>query len=388
MATRLPAIDFVGLLNRVQAHNEKHKLLAERVEQCAKLLLDASQKVGRSHSGSWFGWHAEVYFANLSEPPLENRFSVEWGEVSSEHWRHPSIEQVEKRIEELAGAEFSSLKKDAQELADAMRAIQNDHVAELAPIHNVVGFEKEKALLDKLDGFKWEESKHRDWVRLMQDAAPRMTRDTDAGMQGFKVPPHVQCGAKAYDALAKAKSAVEFWTISVRLLKQLQVQASASMPESSLSGDALQGVLNICKRFNVIAKQLESRHDSRDTITISDEYDVQDLLHSLLRLHFDDVRREEPTPSFAGGSARIDVLIKSARIVIEAKMTRSNLKDKEIGNELLQDIARYKEHPDCSVLVCFVYDPLRLLKNPRGLEADLEKESSDRLAVKAIVTPP
>ena len=36
-------------------------------------------------------------------------------------------------------------------------------------------------------------------------------------------------------------------------------------------------------RFYQVARQLRSRHDERPTLDISDEYDVQDLLHSLLK---------------------------------------------------------------------------------------------------------
>ena len=53
-------------------------------------------------------------------------------------------------------------------------------------------------------------------------------------------------------------------------------------------------------------------------------------------------------------------------------MVRDGLRDREIGDELLQDIARYKDHPDCSTLVCFVYDPKGHLKNPHGLASDIE----------------
>lgn len=103
-------------------------------------------------------------------------------------------------------------------------------------------------------------------------------------------------------------------------------------------------------RFNLVANQLKRRHGNRATIKISDEYDVQDLLHALLKLHFDDVRAEEYVPSYAGGASRIDFLLKDEKIAIEVKMTRDNLKDKEIGEELVTDITRYKEHPDCKTL--------------------------------------
>ena len=124
----------------------------------------------------------------------------------------------------------------------------------------------------------------------------------------------------------------------------------------------------------------------RPTIEINDEYDVQDLLEALLKLHFDDVRAEEWTPSYAGGANRIDFLLKEEEIAIEVKMTRDNLKDKEVGEQLIIDIAKYRAHPNCKVLYCFVYDPNRVIRNPTGLTRDLEKLGAD-FKVKVYIRP-
>ena len=63
---------------------------------------------------------------------------------------------------------------------------------------------------------------------------------------------------------------------------------------------------SIFMHFSRFAKSLESRHDSRETIKIKDEYDVQDLLEGVLWLFVDDVRPEVCTPMYAGGNSRID----------------------------------------------------------------------------------
>lgn len=146
-------------------------------------------------------------------------------------------------------------------------------------------------------------------------------------------------------------------------------------------------ISNIIEHFNACAIQLKRRHAGRNTLIISDEYDVQDLLHALLKLHFSDVRPEEWTPSYAGNSNRMDFLLKEAHIAIEVKMTRDNLKDKEIGNQLIIDIAKYRQHPDVDTLYCFVYDPNAILHNPVGLENDLNKHSTDNFSVKVFVRP-
>jgi hypothetical protein len=146
-------------------------------------------------------------------------------------------------------------------------------------------------------------------------------------------------------------------------------------------------MLSFLDRFHRFAKQLESRHDGRTTLKIADEYDVQDLLHALLYLEFDNICEEEPTPSFAGRSERMDLILKNEKIVLEAKMTRDRLGRKEIGDQLILDIAHYQQHNDCETLVCFVYDPERRIPNRTGLIQDLEGKSTERLKVVVRVAP-
>lgn len=142
----------------------------------------------------------------------------------------------------------------------------------------------------------------------------------------------------------------------------------------------------ICNRFHLVARQLNSRHSDRETLHIADEYDVQDLLHALLRIHFDDIRPEEWTPSYAGSCSRVDFLLKQEQIIVEVKKTRASLKAREIGEQLIVDIQKYRRHLDCKVLVCFVYDPEGYVSNPKGLEHDLNSEDSDFL-VRVLIVP-
>jgi hypothetical protein len=150
--------------------------------------------------------------------------------------------------------------------------------------------------------------------------------------------------------------------------------------------DPAASIARICERIPLIIRQLRERHDSRDAHDVQDEYDLQDLLHALLHLFFDDVRPEEYTPSYAGKAARMDFFLKDESIVIEAKMTRKGLGAKELGDELIIDIARYQAHSGCKMLFCLVYDPEHRVKNPRGIEADLSQQDND-FQVKVFVVP-
>lgn len=149
---------------------------------------------------------------------------------------------------------------------------------------------------------------------------------------------------------------------------------------------ALQKIEKICHRFHLVAKQLRARRENKTAFNIDDEYDVQDLLHALLKVEFDDIRPEEHTPSYASNSSRMDFLLKQEKIVIETKKTRKGLGSRELGQELIIDIEKYKVHPDCHVLVCFVYDPDDKISNPRGVENDLNRHE-ELFQVKVIIAP-
>jgi hypothetical protein len=145
-------------------------------------------------------------------------------------------------------------------------------------------------------------------------------------------------------------------------------------------------IVALCRRFPLFVDRLQVRQRGRAPLAVKDEYDVQDLLRAILTLHFDDVRPEECTPSYAGNASRVDFYLPRERIIVEAKMTRNNLGQKEVANELVIDAARYAQMPTVDTLICVVYDPERKCTNPRTLENDVEA-SAGRLKVRAIVCP-
>jgi hypothetical protein len=150
--------------------------------------------------------------------------------------------------------------------------------------------------------------------------------------------------------------------------------------------DAIFIVEQMCSRFHLAARQLRARHENRETLNVQDEYDVQDLMHALLHIYFEDIRSEEYTPSYAGKSTRMDFLLKREAVVIEVKKTRPSLGPKELSAQLIEDIQRYKSHPDCQTLICFVYDPDGYIPNPRGIESDLKRDG-DPFPVRVLIRP-
>ena len=117
---------------------------------------------------------------------------------------------------------------------------------------------------------------------------------------------------------------------------------------------------------------LTHRRKGVQPLSFGNEYDVQDLLHALLRPWIGDIRPEEFTPSYAGSSTRMDFLLPAHELVIETKIVRDRTHAKRIGDELIIDIEHYRRHPSCRTLWCVVYDPDHLITNAQGLRDDLD----------------
>ena len=164
------------------------------------------------------------------------------------------------------------------------------------------------------------------------------------------------------DVSKKLDAAIEYLNVIYR-------SSATNQPEGVAAAK------RICNRLGEVASQLRSRGRKRTPLILEDEYDVQYLLHALLKVHFDDVRPEERTPSFAGSSTSADFSIPDTKVVIEVKFVRDSKDTKRIGNEILEDIPHYEKHPDCEQMFVLIYDPNKALNNPVGLVKDLEQQT-------------
>jgi hypothetical protein len=136
----------------------------------------------------------------------------------------------------------------------------------------------------------------------------------------------------------------------------------------------------------MVARQLRLRGEYRLTVNIEDEFDVQDLTHALLRLHFDDIGTDEWTPSYTDGASRTTFLLDHDRLAMVVKKTRSGLSRKDLMDHVRADIERYRARGRCTHLLCFIYDPEGRIGNPNGLEGELSCTSED-FTVDVLVAP-
>jgi hypothetical protein len=151
--------------------------------------------------------------------------------------------------------------------------------------------------------------------------------------------------------------------------EEIRLQAPAARPVKPTEiAELLEILLRGLRRA---MHPLTHRRKGAQALSFSTEYDVQDLLHALLRPWVQDIRPEEFTPSYAGSSTRMDFLLPKYKVVVELKFVRDSAHGKKIGDELIIDIDHYRRHSDCDHLWCVVFDPDHFLRNAEGLRADL-----------------
>ncbi len=336
-----------------------------------KLTIEADI-IAKNWAGSWFE-HSDSYH--------------DFTGTNQNHIRL-SYEEVLGFAQSLSKVDTKGIWKESLDIVTEFQNFNDELVVELSVIKANDQFEEQVKLLEKLEKFEWGYPE----VKFIERQKPKQFMGNYHTAQklfthGYETPPHIAFGAKIISKASEVMAMQDHLKLSYRLLRELELTLNIDKSEFEESDNHLLILDRIFDRFHDVARQLVNRHGGRDTLIIDDEYDVQDLLHALLKINFDDVRPEDYTPSYAGRNTRIDFLLKKERIVVEVKKTRDTLKDKEVGDELLQDIARYKNHPDRDILYCFVYDPQGLISNPRGLENDLNSESNESLKVITRIKP-
>lgn len=147
-------------------------------------------------------------------------------------------------------------------------------------------------------------------------------------------------------------------------------------------------LMKIFNKFHIVAKNLENRYDNRGTIIINDEYDTQDLLNALLQIEFGIIKKEEYNPSFSGKNSRIDFFLRLENIGIEVKKVRDKDHAKNLGEEIIEDKAKYSNNKELTELYFFIYDPNTFLLNREEFIVDLEKNIPKQFdKVKVIIKP-
>src|SRR6266849_3176482 len=86
-------------LARIKAEDTKVNQVVQEIVPQAKKWIEAGTSLVRTWTGSYCGYHCELYFREFEHPSLRDRFSPEWGGINGipDGWALRSHEEVKER---------------------------------------------------------------------------------------------------------------------------------------------------------------------------------------------------------------------------------------------------------------------------------------------------
>jgi hypothetical protein len=116
-------------------------------------------------------------------------------------------------------------------------------------------------------------------------------------------------------------------------------------------------LLQLCERLPYAARVLAGRRKGKDPFEVSDEYDVQDLLHAIIRAYLKYAIDEEPLGKVGGArSSRADLALPDLKTLVEVKYVRRPDDQQRIVEELAQDLILYSAWAPLESFVYLVYN--------------------------------
>jgi REase_DpnII-MboI len=129
-------------------------------------------------------------------------------------------------------------------------------------------------------------------------------------------------------------------------------------------------VISVLYQFDACLRYLKSR--SRTSITVSDEYQLQDFIFLMTKPVISDLVPEEPNPRIASRFTIDDFVSKKLALILEAKYIRDRAHGKSISKELHDDIEMYRTNEHCSTIIFFIYDPGKFIPSAESLVKHIE----------------
>lgn len=177
-------------------------------------LISEAEKIGRSWSGSWLGYHSRVYYKNFQIPPANAHFSAEWGinnpmtqldnlgmlGGSTGEWIEYTYEDITAYIDkQVDGIDWNSVAKDSLKCKETFKDIKYNILSLLhaQKVYNQDDFIKN--LIDELE--KMNLLSKDDFVKGYMPQGTLSTRDTRVD-KTLEIPPHLAIISSAYEIIS------------------------------------------------------------------------------------------------------------------------------------------------------------------------------------------
>ena len=168
----------------------------EDIQQPLDGLKQAAEQIGMAWSGSWMGYHANVYYQNLQPPPPGAHFTPEWGGLptlfirgTSGEWVEFNPGDVQSAIYEMAGnPDIGPARLYNEEACSVFREQRGN----LLSILEVLLADAESTVLVQMQDAIESLAVHNEGqvVHLLRPKQS-VSRDSLAVYQGIRTPPHI-----------------------------------------------------------------------------------------------------------------------------------------------------------------------------------------------------
>jgi hypothetical protein len=207
-------------------------------------LEDAAMQVGQSWSRSPIGYHARVYYAGFTVPPVGAHFSSEWGfqdafsNPTVGDWREYAYRDVVDEVRRRAGNPDLSA---ADEVSRNARTTFESSQAEVKSILSAYLRDRPDDLIEELRGVaeKVLAGTEQQFSQAILPAGEIMSRDMKALTDGLYVAPHFAVHAQALALDAPFGACRELGQIAERAGSHIARISGASVASHKALGEAV-----------------------------------------------------------------------------------------------------------------------------------------------------
>lgn len=204
----------------------KNQKFLEEIPELTEKIRNVCREIEHSWSGSFNGYHGSLYYGDFEPPPLNRRFSVEWGTIHGlpTGWRQRQPDEVMKEIEGRVSEDFSTKKLEENSAAflESVKEFREN-------VLDIIGLpefpkptERISSTIQEIQKIKFGKPRGI-FGEYMNDRLPktRVSRDSQALMEGIYIPTQLYCEAIAHEAKKIWGLTNDFIKLIQRLNKQL-----------------------------------------------------------------------------------------------------------------------------------------------------------------------
>lgn len=186
-------------------------------------------RVTRAFSGSWFGYHANVYYHELQKPPPGDHFSPEWGLMSessnptSENWIEYPRDDIRSAIMRGVDPEFESR---LSQVSDQAKQVLNENYETVRTILDALLRDLENQTLQRIQDDIGKIDLDLSAYKIIDVMRPRgqlIVYDSTAVSQGFRTPVHCIVQVEQLELLHPFTALESLVGCAGRILKYMEI---------------------------------------------------------------------------------------------------------------------------------------------------------------------